>query len=70
MRLIYSILLSLCAYLLFLNIVRITGTEAEVFDFIGRLTLVIGLIYTVQPIADKLYIQDQPDKREDQTNER
>jgi len=54
MRLIMCILISVCIYLSILLTLRHLGMEAEVFDFVGRLVFIIGLIYTVQPIADLL----------------
>ena len=54
MRTIMSILITLCIYLGTLLILRKIGMEVEVFDFVGRMALILGLIFTVQPIADLL----------------
>ena len=49
-----SILITLCIYLGTLLILRKIGMEAEVFDFVGRMAFILGLIFTVQPVADLL----------------
>lgn len=54
MRTIMSILITLCIYLGTLLVLRKIGMEAEVFDFVGRMAFILGLIFTVQPVADLL----------------
>lgn len=54
MSTIMSIFITLCIYLGTLLILRKIGMEAEVFDFVGRMAFILGLIFTIQPDVDML----------------